>query len=47
MILVLQANGYEALASLENKLRDFKEICLKEKVTACVIPQIHKILGVL
>lgn len=47
VILVLQPNSYEGLASLESKLRDFKEICLKEKITACVIPQIHKILGVL
>jgi len=44
-ILVLQPNSYEKQA-LKEKLEDFKKICLSENITACVIPQIHKLIGV-
>lgn len=46
-ILILQPNSFEKhLEQLSKKLEDFKEICRKNKITACVIPQVHKIVGV-
>lgn len=44
-ILVLQPNSYENQSVLNEKLFRFKEIANQHKVTACVIPQIHKIVG--
>jgi 7-carboxy-7-deazaguanine synthase len=46
-ILVLQPNSFEhGSEALTNKLEHFKNICRKESVTACVIPQMHKIIGI-
>jgi len=45
-ILVLQPNSYETQEQMAEKLERFKDICRKERVTACVIPQMHKIIGV-
>lgn len=45
-ILVLQPNNQEDYAQLKSKLYNFKDICAKENITVCVIPQIHKIVGV-
>lgn len=45
VILVLQPNSYEDHGMLTAKLQGLKDICLKEKVTTCVIPQMHKIMG--
>ncbi|MFA5144566.1 MAG: 7-carboxy-7-deazaguanine synthase QueE [Candidatus Omnitrophota bacterium] len=45
-ILVLQPNSYEDNGSLTEKLRSFKDICVKEEVLTCVISQIHKIAGI-
>ena len=45
-ILILQPNSNENHGALNEKLSRFKKICSQEKVTACVIPQIHKIVGV-
>lgn len=44
-VLVLQPNSYENQSVLNEKLSRFKEIANQQKVTACVIPQIHKITG--
>jgi len=44
-VLVLQPNSYENQLVLNEKLAKFKEIANKRGVTACVIPQIHKIVG--
>jgi organic radical activating enzyme len=44
-VLVLQPNSYENQIVLHEKLLNFKEIASKEGVTVCVIPQIHKIMG--
>jgi 7-carboxy-7-deazaguanine synthase len=44
-ILVLQPNSYEQHEFLREKLSKFKQACAQEKVTACVIPQMHKIIG--
>lgn len=44
-VLVLQPNSYENQLVLREKLARFKEIANQNKVTTCVIPQIHKIMG--
>ena len=44
-ILILQPNSYEDRDILQEKLGKFKEICSRANVIACVIPQIHKIVG--
>ena len=44
-VLILQPNSYENSSTLDEKLMRYKEICSQENVTACVIPQIHKIVG--
>lgn len=45
-ILVLQPDSYEDQKPLEEKAGYFRDICRKENICACVIPQIHKIIGV-
>ncbi|MBU0548327.1 MAG: 7-carboxy-7-deazaguanine synthase QueE [Candidatus Omnitrophica bacterium] len=45
-ILILQPNSNENQELLQEKLSKFKQVCVQESVTACVIPQIHKIVGV-
>lgn len=44
-VLVLQPNSYDNQAELNGKLDSFKQICSRENVIACVIPQIHKLTG--
>mgnify|MGYP001583134802 FL=1 len=44
-VLVLQPNCYENHNQLKDKLENFKNICVKENVMACVIPQMHKEIG--
>ena len=44
-VLVLQPNYYEQ-DNLMLKLEQFKKICMDSRVTCCVIPQIHKLVGV-
>lgn len=44
-ILVLQPDSNEGLRALEEKLERFKGFCRGRKITACVIPQIHKMIG--
>lgn len=45
-VLVLQPNSYEDYNLLEAKLENLKDICLRENVAACIIPQMHKKIGV-
>lgn len=45
-VLVLQPNSYENNGQLTEKLRNLRDICIKEKVTTCIIPQMHKITGI-
>lgn len=45
-VLVLQPNSFDNQEALAEKLENFKNICINEKVTACIIPQIHKFVGV-
>jgi len=44
-ILVLQQDSFGHNQAMENKLRTFKNTCLKEGITTCVIPQMHKAMG--
>lgn len=44
-VLVLQPNSYENQMVLNEKLSRYKEIANQRGVTACVIPQIHKMVG--
>jgi organic radical activating enzyme len=45
-VLVLQPNAFENHNQLKDKLDTFRNICLENKVTTCVIPQMHKVLRV-
>lgn len=45
-ILVLQPNSFENHNQLQEKLERFRDICTEDNVTACVIPQMHKIAGI-
>lgn len=45
-ILILQPDSGVSDLVLNKKLDDFKNICRRERVTTCVIPQVHKIAGV-
>ena len=45
-ILILQPDSSNSNSALDKKLESFKSLCRKERVTACVIPQVHKIAGV-
>lgn len=44
-ILVLQPDGNQRLAAVEKKLQQFKNFCRRYGVTACIIPQMHKVIG--
>ncbi|MDD4908140.1 MAG: 7-carboxy-7-deazaguanine synthase QueE [Candidatus Omnitrophica bacterium] len=45
-VLVLQPNSYEDNPSLRQKAERFRDICLSENIASCVIPQIHRLIGV-
>ena len=45
-ILVLQPNSFEDYNQMQEKLETFRYICEKADITACIIPQVHKIAGV-
>lgn len=46
-LFILQPNSHERHnKTLQEKLQRFKDLCFKEKVTACIIEQIHKVIGV-
>ena len=44
-VLVLQPNSYEHQSVLQEKLLNFKQIGHQQGITTCVIPQMHKIMG--
>ncbi|MFH1199316.1 MAG: 7-carboxy-7-deazaguanine synthase QueE [Candidatus Omnitrophota bacterium] len=43
--LVLQPNSNDNFLELSAKLADFSDICRNERIAVCVIPQMHKIMG--
>jgi len=45
-VLVLQPNSEEEKNLLFEKTAHFKQICMKEDIITCVIPQMHKIINV-
>jgi 7-carboxy-7-deazaguanine synthase len=45
-IYVLQPNGYDDQAALLPKLKEYQAVCRSHRVTACIIPQMHKIVGI-
>ncbi len=45
-VLVLQPDSSVDKVYLHDKLATFKELCRKEKVTVCLVSQIHKVIGV-
>ncbi len=46
LVLVLQPDSYEESGALEEKLGLFKDIARDGRITACIIPQLHKKIGV-
>lgn len=45
-ILVLQPDSSEDSAQLEPKVDSLRDLCALEGITSCVIPQMHKVIGV-
>lgn len=46
VMLVLQPNSLEEPGLLTDKLENFRDTCALEGVTCCIIPQMHKIVGI-
>jgi len=46
LILVLQPNSYEDYEQIKDKLERFKDISRDTNITACIIPQMHKEIGI-
>ncbi|OGX45932.1 MAG: hypothetical protein A3G38_04565 [Omnitrophica WOR_2 bacterium RIFCSPLOWO2_12_FULL_51_8] len=44
-ILVLQPNSFEKISALTERLGQFKDYCVGRGVITCVIPQLHKKIG--
>jgi 7-carboxy-7-deazaguanine synthase len=45
-LLVLQPDSSQEYSGLAENIQKFKAICAQENISACIIPQVHKILGV-
>ncbi len=45
-VLILQLDSNEDREMLQDKVELFKGLCREEGVTACVVEQIHKVIGV-
>ncbi len=46
IILILQPNSNEKNIPFSEKLEDFLDTCKRERINVCIVPQMHKILGV-
>lgn len=46
LMLVLQPNSLESYDMLSAKLSHFRDMCSQKGVTCCILPQMHKIMGV-
>lgn len=44
-VLVLQPDSFQDYTKLEPKIEKFKAYCLENNVVTCVIPQLHKLMG--
>jgi organic radical activating enzyme len=45
-VVVFQPDSYEDIAKLSPQLDYYRDLCISSGFAACVIPQMHKILGV-
>ncbi len=45
-VLVLQPNSFESQTELFEKSRKYQAICAGQGIISCVIPQMHKVIGV-
>lgn len=45
IILVLQPNSYENDSSLQARIENFRDICIQENIATCILPQVHKVIG--
>ena len=45
-VLVFQPDSNADYSDIEEKIKRFKYICIRENIVACIIPQIHKLVGV-
>ena len=45
LILVLQPNCYDDAKALHLKMEKFKDMALREQIATCIIPQMHKLIG--
>ncbi len=45
LVFVLQPNSYEDYSQIEEKIENFKSIGLEENIPTCIIPQMHKKVG--
>lgn len=45
-VLILQPNNREDDALLRSKMEYFRDLCVSYAVPVCIIPQVHKLLGV-
>lgn len=45
-VLILQPDSRAEKIYLHDKLHTFKELCKKARVTACLVEQMHKVIGV-
>ena len=46
IVLVLQPNTQEDDIYLQKKIEGFRDMCIEENITTCIIPQVHRRLGV-
>ena len=46
VVLVLQPDSNAGYNRINEKLEGFRDLCIDSGVTTCIIPQIHKIVGV-
>jgi len=45
-LLVLQPNSYESYDGMQKKLGHFKDMAKENNITVCIIPQIHRDMGI-
>ncbi|MFH0935809.1 MAG: 7-carboxy-7-deazaguanine synthase QueE [Candidatus Omnitrophota bacterium] len=46
LIIVLQPNSAEEYEQMKGKIEQFRDVCRRHEITACIIPQIHKKIGI-
>ncbi|MFH1413243.1 MAG: 7-carboxy-7-deazaguanine synthase QueE [Candidatus Omnitrophota bacterium] len=46
LVLVLQPNSLEDYSRIKEKIESFRDICLSEDISSCIIPQMHKLIGI-